>query len=178
MPFLKGSSLVLLNAETGGVLRTGRMDLTNINIGAFTPDGRHFVIGCENQRLQIFDTATLALLWQVEGAVDRSVLFTADGTALVASMSGQIHLYETITGRERAVLSGHTSAVQHLALHPGGLTLISASADRTVRAWHLPTARELGIVYASAESAVASLAFSADGEILIAGRENAAALKW
>ncbi len=178
MPFLKGSSLVLLNAETAGALRTGRMDLTNINIGAFTPDGRHFVIGCENQRLQIFDTATLALLWQVEGAVDRSVLFTADGTALVAAMSGQIHLYETLTGRERAVLSGHTSAVQHLALHPGGRTLISASADRTVRAWHLPTARELGIIYASTESAVASLTFSADGETLIAGRENAPALVW
>ncbi len=178
MPFLKGSSLVLLDAETGGVLRTGRMDLTNINIGVFTADGRHFVIGCENQRLQIFDTATLALLWQVEGAVDRCALFTADGSALIAAMSGQIHLYDTLTGRVRAVLSGHTSSVQHLALHPDGRTLVSASADRTVRAWHLPTARELGIVYAGTEYAVASLAFSADGDTLIAGRENAAALEW
>ena len=178
MPFLKGSSLLLLDAENGRVLRTGRMDLTNINAGAFAPNGRHFAIGSENQRMQVFDTETLALLWQVEGAVDRCAAFTADGSALIAAMAGQIHLYDTLTGRLRAVLPGHTSAVQHIALHPDGRTLVSASADRTVRAWHLPTVRELGIIHASTGASVSSLVFSADGETLIAGRENAAALTW
>ncbi len=176
--FSNTKPLTLMDTETGKVVRTGTADLTNLNIGEFSPDGRYFAIGCENQRLQVFDTETLSLRWQVEGSIDRCVAFTTDSQTLIASMSGQIHLYDTVTGNERAVLSGHTSAVQHLAVHPDGRTLASASADRTVRAWHLPTARELGVIHASTESAVTCLTFTADGETLIAGREGSPALVW
>ncbi len=178
LPFLNGSPMLLLDAGSGKVVRAGSADITNINMGAFTADGRHFAIGCENQRLQIFDTESLTLCWQVEGALDRCVVFTPDSATLIAAMSGQIQLYDTLTGTERAVLSGHTSAVRYLALHPDGRTLASSSADRTVRAWHLPTARELGIIHASTESTVSGLTFTADGGSLIAGREGGPALVW
>ena len=92
--------------------------------------------------------------------------------ALAVAMGDQIHLCHPDTGDDLAVLAGHTAQVQYLALHPDGRTLASASADRTIRLWHLPTRRELGILHTSTGEPFSALAFTPDGRQLIAARSD------
>jgi WD40 repeat protein len=89
-------------------------------------------------------------------------------------MGGGIHLFETASGQPVAVLSGHTGQVNYLALHPDGNTLASAAADRSIRLWHLPTRRELGVIHVSLAAPATCLAFSRDGTRLMAGQAEGA----
>jgi len=178
LPFGGGSALILIDTETGRIAGSGTADMTSIDFGMFSPDGRSIALLCEGQRLIVFDAESLAVRWKLEGAVNRCVVISSDSRTLMTAVGDQIHLIDSATGTVIRVLSGHTSAVEHLALHPDGRTLASSSADRTVRVWHLPTLRELGIVYASTTDTVACLTFTADGQNLIAGRKQKPALVW
>jgi serine/threonine protein kinase len=67
--------------------------------------------------------------------------------------------------RHRDRLVGHTDAVSALVFLPDGQTLASASADRTVRLWSLPTGTDKKLV--THRSACTALILAADGQRLI-----------
>lgn len=48
-----------------------------------------------------------------------------------------IRLWDLATGKERAVLAGHTEWVTSLSFSPDGQTLASGSSDNTIRLWNL-----------------------------------------
>ena len=62
-------------------------------------------------------------------------------------------------------LSGHSGAVQAVAVFPNRLKVISASADATLKVWDMETGRHSRSLEGHTES-VQSLAFSANGRIL------------
>jgi WD40 repeat protein len=62
---------------------------------------------------------------------------------LAVGTSSKIHLLDTDTGKTRAVLEGHTSAVVKLAFNPAGTLLASQSWDSTTRLWDVADGKEL-----------------------------------
>jgi WD40 repeat protein len=110
---------------------------------AVSPDGRITALGP-----LLFDTATGRQLrrYTSRTGFTASLAFSADGRWLaVAYVSARaptqtgnaIVIWETVTWREVAVLSGHDASVGWVLFSPDGRQLVSVSSDFTVRVWSL-----------------------------------------
>src|SRR5262249_7806594 len=76
------------------------------------------------------------------------------------------------TGKERAVLTGHTERITHLAFTSNSQMLVSASMDLTVRLWDVIAGKALGTPMQTRES-VLSLAFIPGSTLLLLGSSDA-----
>ncbi|MDJ0771998.1 MAG: serine/threonine-protein kinase [Mastigocoleus sp. MO_167.B18] len=68
-------------------------------------------------------------------------------------------------------LTGHDSRVKSMVISPDGETLISASTDKTIHIWHLPTGK-LKNTIANRNSHVKSIAISPDGNTLVSAHDD------
>jgi hypothetical protein len=67
-----------------------------------------------------------------------NIALSPDGKVLAhGSSDGLVHVWELATGKELAVLKGHTGAIKAVAFAADGKTLASASADTTALLWDM-----------------------------------------
>ena len=128
----------------------------------------------------------------LEGHRDRvySVVFSPDGATLASGIGslaksedgtvrlgdGTVRLWDVASGRETAVLEGHTHWVRSLSFSPDGTTLASSS-ENSVRLWDVASGRETVILEGHTDG-VHSLSFSPDGTTLASGSEDGTVLLW
>src|ERR1700733_8924999 len=122
----------------------------------------------------------------------RTVVFARQGTRVVAGSpdDNSILVWNPANG-ERQLLRGHTDAslmdqdgietivpggVHHLALSSGGDILASASGDRTVRVWHLPSGHTVNCLRPHWQAR--QVLFSADGKHLAAVEYDERFTRW
>jgi WD40 repeat protein len=110
---------------------------------ALSPDGSKAAT-CARKSIRIWNPTTGETLRRFEPpAATVSVAF---GAGLLASgdSEGSIHLWDLETGEKRGVWKAHSGIVWGLAFTRDNV-LLSASADRTARAWHTDTQKELAV---------------------------------
>ena len=98
--------------------------------------------------------------------VANDVAVSPDGTQLAIATGLGVWLYDTQTGNEIALLTGHTRHVESVAYSPNGKTLASGSGSE-IRLWN-PSTQAHKTTFMGQQAS--SLAYSPDGRTLAAGR--------
>jgi WD40 repeat protein len=105
-----------------------------------------------------------------------AVALSPDGHTLAAALTGakdaqEVRLFDTIFGYERTILTGQNAPITCLAFSVSGELLASASADRSVKIWHV---HNLALARSFAKSSVEprALAFSPDDRLVAVGERR------
>ena len=83
-------------------------------------------------------------------------------------------MWDGESGREIAVLKGHTHVLSSAAFSPDGKRVVTASADRTARLWDGDSGREIAVLTGHT-GAVSSAATRLPGEFWHSARRLAGA---
>ncbi|MEH1168986.1 NB-ARC domain-containing protein [Micromonospora sp. CPCC 205539] len=151
---------------------------------AIAPDGTWLATAGRDGRVRIWDAATgreRARLIGHTGLVSM-VVIAPDGTwfATAGSEGGKlegvgddtVRIWDTLTGRERTLLTGHVGAVSVVVIAPDGSWLATAGPDGTVRIWD-PISGQESARLAGHTRDVTAMVVSPDGSWLAtAGRDG------
>ncbi len=137
-----------------------------ISAVAFLPNSSIVAAGGWDGQVKFYDPrAKIASHHVVYPSFVYAIAFSPDGSTLAVAGEGKmIQLYDVATIRLKAVLQGHTHAVESLDFSPDGKLLASAGGY-TVRIWDVATAKTAGEdIHDNPE--VLCVRFSPDGKLL------------
>jgi WD40 repeat protein/beta-lactamase regulating signal transducer with metallopeptidase domain len=166
--------LRLWDAATGQLIRDVVYSQKQLTAVAWSPDGKHAVVGGDGGLVQMWDVTQPTLVRTFEGHKDGvpHLSVSADGKRLVtASHDKTVKVWNVETGAAEQTMTGHTGAVRVAVFHPDGKRVVSGSWDKTVRVWDRGTGRETSsFVYADAK--VERVALLPDGKRLMVVGES------
>jgi WD40 repeat protein len=108
----------------------------------------------------------------------RSASFSPDGTRIVtASDDKTARVWDSVTGKLLATLSGHQGALWDAAFSPDGKLIVTASSDKSAIVWDAVTGDKSAILKGHS-AAVETAAFSPDGTRIVTASDDTTAVIW
>jgi WD40 repeat protein len=164
----------LWDVETGKEIRTLKDHIDAIYALAFTPDGKRLVSGAADRTVKIWNVETGERLYTLSEPQDgiNSVVLDPTGTMVAAAGLDKTIRVWTLgekEGKLKASAIAHEDAILRLAWSPDGKTLLSSSADRTVKLLRAADLTEIEALPPQPDW-VYGLGFSPDGKTFAAGR--------
>jgi WD40 repeat protein len=160
---------------------------------ALHPNGKILATGSSDGNIMLWNLATNSEIAILSSSLDvvESLLITPNGRTLISGNGdGSIQLWqlneaELLSDRPSVAVASlentltvHAGEVTALAIAPDGESFASASADGTVKIWHLDTLELLCSLPAESANAVMSLAISPDGKFLATGMAKGSIKIW
>ncbi|HXF27212.1 MAG TPA: c-type cytochrome domain-containing protein [Bryobacteraceae bacterium] len=164
----------LWDVNTGSEIRTLKDHIDAVFALAFTPDGKHIISGSADRSVKVWDPATGQRLYTLSDPQDGINTIAIDPTGKYVAAGGldkTIRIWEI--GEKEATLQAsliaHEDAILRLAWSPDGKTLISSSADGTIKILRASDLTELKSIPGQSDW-VYGLQFEPDGKKFAAGR--------
>lgn len=118
---------------------------------AFSADARTIVSGSRDESVRVWDAATGREVRKLEGhAGDVNAVVIGKDVIASGGSDRTVRLWSASTGAALGTLAGHDGPVTSLALSRDGKTLYSASGDKSVIAWELPSGKQKGRITSNA----------------------------
>jgi len=166
----------LWDAGTGKEIRTLKDHIDAVYALAFTPDGKRIVSGAADRSVKVWDVASGERLYTMSEPLDglNTIALDPTGTKVAAGgLDKTIRIWQL--GEKGATLQNsliaHEDAILKLAWSPDGKTLVSSSADKTIKIFNAADLTEIK-TFDHQPDWVLSLAFAPDGKSFAAGRYN------
>lgn len=155
-----------------------------VNGLALSPNGRTLASagGFDDATVRLWDLSTGRALgpplrcrtWGLFG-----VSFSPDGgTVAAAGSSGTIQLWNVLSGRLSASLSGQTSRVRSVAFSPDGRLIAAAGDHKGIRLWDVASGQPVGQPWQGHTNYVCSVAFAPDGRTAASGGADGTIRLW
>lgn len=162
------------DVENGKELRTLKDHIDAVFAVTFSPDGKRLASGAQDRTVKIWDVARGQRLFTLSEALDAvtTVAFSPSGDQLAAAGADKFirtyHLTEK-SGSLAESMIAHEDTILRVFYSRDGRTLISTSADRTIRIWDAETLTAIKVLEKQPDW-VQAMSISSDGKWLAAGR--------
>lgn len=137
LAYVRGPKLCLLDVETGKEQRA--KELGAIHNLVFAPDGRSLAVNVGEWTTEILDGRTLEEVKRLRtGGHLGGLAFAPDNQTLAVASMEDVHIWDTVGGKEVHRLRGHRDSVTTVVFSPDGRTLLSSGEDGQVYLWSVP----------------------------------------
>jgi WD40 repeat protein len=160
-----GNRLKVQDLASEQFIRTFEGHSSSVTSVAASPDGTRFLTSGDKVRL--WDSASGRLERTIEERSPRSVVFSPDGSRLLAGSFGSLDLWDVGSGQ--LVRGLKTGSAEHVAFSADGTRLLSASRDGAIAEWEADSGRPVQgfeVKPKKDKTYVDLLAFSPDGSWL------------
>ncbi len=161
------SKIRVWDMSSGQLAREIAMRDFKVTCFAYTPDGKHLVVGDTNRTVAAFEAITGNRSHQVCALEDSAnvLCFSADGAYIAIATDLVCQVFDFHTGKLLASMKGHAYPIIALDFSPDGKRLATASYDGTVRLWNVSSGSELLLI--GEDGSLDDVAFSGDGQFIV-----------